>query len=945
MKTSYINIKKKYTFLENNEYINDKQYYGSFLQIRGNRLPSLAPHVAGKEYIDVNHKYIFKSKLASSFIAQYIYIVFRYIRLGSHFLKFSKKLIRLNMIKSQNNMKKIYDNRTKKLIFIKKYRHLILFFRNKYRNKMKKYRKLLWSRFYQVPESFWTNNVKKKVKSFIWKVLNVINVVKRKKIGRKVFSWKYRLFTLNYDRIAKLVYSYIKKKRYPRKQWMLMKKKGKKKNKFENYSWINYLVYSLKTKRKKLHYKYMKSTDVTSNNELFIIDYTKLKTDKELFSKQIKLINNNIGMQLMKFNSNINNNLLNVSSQLMINLSNKRLLHFFAIYFLFLFLNELYKSNLLLNNNKLNSNYLKWFYYILGLFYNNKNINIENKLIRSGIITEIYKFSNLSYVTTFLKLNSILEKLFIDRDLSYNFVINKLLDNNNLLYKNNNNLNLVITKFSGNILFFIRSNKIISISKLVNINEVSNIENVEKIMTTKENFWIRELFYPIIKNYRYNLKDDIDIPISYRKIINLGIKQRRFNFYSIINKFEIKNKMYSFVKNNSYNINNEFNNTFDINIYNNTSFKNKIKNIINDINYKIPVNIFIDRHKYKKISKLIYRKNKKWDVLIKRMKNRLNIKLNESKFIPDYIFNKKDQLIINKDLHNFFVKKKINSNWNLYKKNGLFLFMKNRLKKNKKTKIDKKSYNINKMDNNNIINNAFKENEINSNINIFNISKIEENKLENIYNELLFLKNINSNKKSKDKLKKVILKKYVNLSISSNMYSYNYLTNKKKNDYLISLWEIRKQNKLIKEKKRYEYVSRYIEKKGFINKNYNFISKIYKELLIEYSRRLHSKNKLNEYERSFEKVGPLSFYYDSIQDVSNLKNGKKIPTNLLIVSPFYRNSYSKPYLEVTQLITKVFKYNFFVPFESLYRKNYNLQNNNIDTLDQYKLYLSNKYNK
>lgn len=77
---------------------------------------------------------------------------------------------------------------------------------------MRKNRRLLWNQFYKIQDNFWTTHVKRKVKSFIWKVLNIVTFVRRSNLKNKRILWRHRLFHMNYDKIALVIYSFIKKK-------------------------------------------------------------------------------------------------------------------------------------------------------------------------------------------------------------------------------------------------------------------------------------------------------------------------------------------------------------------------------------------------------------------------------------------------------------------------------------------------------------------------------------------------------------------------------------------------------------------------------------------------------------------------------------------------------------------------------------------------------------
>ena len=100
------------------------------------------------------------------------------------------------------------------------------------------------------------------------------------------------------------------------------------------------------------------------------------------------------------------------------------------------------------------------------------------------------------------------------------------------------------------------------------------------------------------------------------------------------------------------------------------------------------------------------------------------------------------------------------------------------------------------------------------------------------------------------------------------------------------------------------------------------------EFFLEYSKRIHSSNKFDEYERSFEKVGPLNYYYNNNEQyIGNIKDGIYILSNIYIYSNIYRYSYIKPVIGITSSINKILVNTFFMPFEILYINNFELIQN------------------
>lgn len=918
--TNFYNINKlKYTYLEDNLWIYNTQYYRSFLYSKTNKFPSPNTFIPIQNYANSSYKSVFKAKYAAGLIGKYIYYSLRYIKFCSHFIKFSKRFIHMNKIKKQIKIKKIINYKTNEIIFNKIYKHLILFYREKYRKRIKKYRKLLWNQFYQVPEAFWTNRIKKRIKSFIWKILNLRTFVKNQNSGynRKFIYWKYRFFFLNYDRIASIIYRWIKKKRLPKKEWNLLRKR-KKKKKIPVYSWIDYLIFSIKKKRKQFYYIQTINNNVLSlntniNNKTFYFE-NELNSNKQLeqIKNNINLLYNDIALILPILYSNFNNNTSISYKQIsnLITFNGKNFIVFFTNYYLFQFFRSINKKKRIIQEN----NYLKWFYKSLSIISKKKQMNSNSLYIQSGIITKFYEFSKLSFLNIFLKINGWLEKFYIDRDLYYYFVLNRLFSFKKKL-KNINILNLVINnKFNLNLLFILKSNYYEQNLEIINYYKNNELNFYNKLITEKDTSWIRLCFYPLIWNYKYLLQDDKEIPISHQIIEKKEKALLRDNFYSTINKTQIT--MNNFI-----------------------NLKKKTQNL------KYKTNL------YKKNYKLIYNKIKKPETFAKRMESKLNSNIDNKIKIPFNIkFDNMDQSILNKSIHTFINKKKLNKNWKFVKTNNLFILN----KKNKKniSDLQKRKYTINlhKLKSNNVIktnkSNIFfslwKKYKIESQFkfSINNLKKYNNEKI-NYLNDLMGLKN-KLIKRDYNKWQQRSVIKYINFNTRINSYLYNYLENKKNNKYLISLWILRKQNRLIFKSKinneslyQLAYQSRFFEKKGFIS-TYLFDSNIYKELFLEYSRRLHSKNKLNEFERNFEKIGPLSFYYNNSINISNIKNSIYISSNFIIISFFFKNFYPKPFLGTTQWITKIFINNLFLPFKFLY--------NNINQTQYNKNILLNKKN-
>jgi hypothetical protein len=540
------------------------------------------------------------------------------------------------------------------------------------------------------------------------------------------------------------------------------------------------------------------------------------------------------------------------------------------------------------------------------------------------------------------------------------------------------------------IIFLFRNDNYFYLDKYMDINSKENKNNninfkekmdnklYEKLITTKEFFWIRKLYFPYIVNYRNILQKHDDIPMSYKKIFDKELLKIKKSFYNIINKGAINNNMFQWIDmklffssiyNNVDNLANILNNvnTFKLNLIKKdiNNYKKIIKKKIfdmNNINNELNSGNLLMSHFGGKKTYRTYNKNRKSEVVIERINKKLSTNKPATYSELNLFFSKNDQIILNKNIHDFLVKKKNIYEFKANKKNDIYFFHKKKykIKKNKKIinthAINRRHFNKNIVTNKPITySNENRKNIVNVDhydIKIDNSINIRENNIDidiidisKYMNELSYLKKNIYFKDNSFKIKKPT--KYINLNIYSDIYVDRYLSNKKENDYLINLWIIRKQNRFLLEKKTQEYSSRFFEKKKLINKYCE--ENVYKELFIEYSRRVHSNDNLDNYERSFEKVGPLSFYYDVSEDIGNLKKGSNLLSNLLIDNNVY--FHVKPLFNISESIAKIFINNFFLPMKMSYTSignNYNItntrnnvnNNNNIKNkhLDHYYVY-------
>jgi hypothetical protein len=990
----------KYCFL-NGEFINyDAGYLTFSLGAFGKQLPSPLAYIPANYYLSASHSHIFKAKYGASIIGLFVYNLITYLKLGIFFMRFSKKIIQYSMVKKQTRLKRVIDYKTKKVIFSKLYKHIILFFRMTYKRKMYKYRRVLWNQFYKIQDNFWTTHVKRKVKSFIWKVLNIVTFLRRSNLNNKQILWKHKLFHMNYYKITLIIYSIIKKKRYPKKLWLLLlkHKKRKKKSKKSNfrYTWMHYLRDSIVIDRKNKYYLF---NNLNTNNIYFTNDYTvsNISTSKNV---SVNTINRGISVGLL-LNSQNNNymNFLHNELKVVLSLysnSGSVIYMFFTNYILYQFFRGIHINLNIKVDVTNNFNYLKWFYKVVAKVY--KGINAENIFIKTGIYTKIYKFFKLSHINNHLRLFSWFNTFYIDRDLNYFFVVNRLFGiNKNILTLRIFNLFHSTLSILNNFSFIIKN---IVINDLINNNMNLNVVDINNnsyttLINSKEFNWVRRLYSPYVVDYRYILKDNVDLPISFIKNIEKEIYNIRKHFYFLINKGVMKYEMYSFINFNFFKYYNMFNLNAVLGNLNNTGYlyKNNLFSLLKN-KYSIGVNTNTSMLNYsgRRLYRL-HKRYKKLDNIVTSMSKRLDINKIDKYLNMDIIFNKNDQFLMNKYVHTYYSNKKFIRKWYIFTKNKLVLLENNNrktVKYSKKISKHGKFVNvghiiyenefINKKRNTlNVINNRTQQrkymidlykNICSKNNIIYNYSNKKYNfnvlwknyifqylkmNLSDINIDPFFFIDINEHTKEVTHLKKNYYNnisvlgenrtvknintdriKYINFNIDADLYMSRYLLNRKENEYLVGLWKMRKSSRLLEKDvsfDAYEYASRFFEKRRFIN-NYN-VDYLYKELFVEYSRRLHIYNDvhvLDSYERSFEKSGPLSFYYNDLVDLGNLKAGINIRYNF-ILNVVNKNIYLyiKPFFNMNICISKILLENIFYPIKVLYLYKYTYLCNNYNT--------------
>jgi len=825
MTFSYKHIRQEYSNVEDNLLINLVQYSRRLLRANAANLPSSVSFSSFSSHSNFN-KITFKSRYMANIIGSFIYSVILFQRVSAHLLKIIKRIVKIRKFKKSIDIKTY--NRKSELIFFKKIKHIVLFFKWKCKKRIRKKRYLLWKSFYQIPSSFWSISKKKRIKSFIWRLFNRSG--KYSNINKKK---KYNLFFLSYNRISNIVYKILSRKRFSRKKWFMIKEKNKKTNKIFN----------------------------KNVSRLWLRRYTDNIISNKLINTEMPIINMRYRITVSDLYSTFINNFKIVSNI------------FNVINFPSFFLNYCYFHYFRLLNNKYkydrsDLNISKLFYFFLSSICKNRN---KMDLIRISILKKPIRFSIVSHNSFFIRLNGWFSNFYLDRDLNMYFIVNRFLFR---IYPNSTyNYIHFSFKYSFFIFFYIKQNKknlndtsyinfqIKIFNKkaskliiLVNNNIIPHIRYFQNIHRSKS--WTRSCFYPYVSNRIKSIKLDLKNHPS-NKI--LKIKQI-FSYKKLFFLDIVKNIIKNNVLNNSLSINkigktkNNYSNYY-INrknkFYNfktkkrfsklrHIGIKKKIKYFNNNHilfgNIKEHDQFLLNYYLYSfinKVSKKLYKfnniKKKIKPLIFNRVKHRK--KFNYVFFHNKYVFSK----------NVFILKKQYFNNWKYYKT------YKNL---NSDQSIDDKT-------SKNVLTN-----------NIF-------------VNKLKFLKTISKNRLCK--LDKILFNLYISNS------SYNYYLKNERYFFIEKLWNNRKWlntlKKIDSDILSINIAPRFISKVKFVNKFY-CLDIVSKELVLEYYLRLHSNNIFDEFERNFSGIGPLSFYHNKTYDVDNIKMGYNILLNLFFNSKF-----------------------------------------------------------
>lgn len=858
MTLSYKHFRLEYNHVEDSSWINIVQYYRKLLRANAVNLPSFVPFSSFSASSNFN-KITFKSRYMAQLIGKFIYQVLRFQRILSHLLKIIKKISQYHQLK-KSMIIKIY-NKKNELLFSKTIKHILFFFKQKCRNKIKKQRYFLWKHFYQIPQSFWSTSKRKKIKSFIWRLFNYTG-----KYGKKNMKRKSRLFFLSYNRISRIIYKILRRKRFPKKKWFLLKKRNKKKKKITtkvvNKLWTKIYINNAKKKG---------PIDAYFND-------TQLKFKTNDFYSMISYLNPNL-------------------KDILLNINTIHFASFFMNYCYFQYFRSMNKKN---KWNQSYINFLNFFYYYLSILYKNKK---KLNYIKTSVLKKTMNFSKLSHNSFFIRLNTWFNNFSVDRDLHLYFIINKLFS----LIKFEN-ISIIINDYTNKLLSFFtfykkkinlknekisffythfQKNYLINQRKFKNkktkkaFNHIHYFKNIHK---TKS--WTRSCFYPRLINYykkvQFNIKNH-----SSKKILKLkNIFKYRKQFFFTILKNQIKKQMLH-------------------------STLLKIKRITRDIKK-------VDLYKKNKTSKYYFFKTKHKKLKYVKIKDK--IKFSNLSYSLSNQLKKKDQFLLNYFLYTFLKKKYKMKKRNFYKYNSFKkrdykkkFYKKNKMKFNflfnSKTFFHKK-----KQLNPSILYNHWKY--YNLIINSFNFS---------LFNSFSKIKNKKKNnailykKKRVHKINKNNNKIMTSLNLLISNKSYDYYLKYERINYLIKLWENRKILKIIENNKRkkneIELRLRFYSKMKLIH-NFYSLNEIEKELFIEYYLRMHSYHIVDEYERNLSRVGPLSFYHTKTQNVGEIKNGIYLISNILFDSKFH---YPKPFFTLTSYFTNVFMSSFFLPFRQHFK--------------------------
>ncbi len=722
MVISYKHIRIKYQETNINIWTNHTQYYRTLLRAHSVCMPSVIEY--SLIYNSNSNRIGFKSRQMANIIGKFIYYYIRFIKIYSYFYKFFKNIIKTRYLK------KTYYHRyykSNKLLFKLNLKHFILLIRKKILIKLKKNRHRLWQLFYNIPNNFWSNSIKKRLKYLIWNIFflrNQPNYKTPKKYIGKNTKTKGSLYFLNYNKISSLVYYTINRKRIPKKEWLEKKnneKKKRRKRKFGIYFYSNIYadvykninstevykeiftnlqfsssfnnIYTIEVYKIFLNMychllQYIKLSNINSINYLnlyylYISNIYKRRISNNLITTHTDNTKNTI----LKSNSH---NTFNFNIWYNIFIKQHNIYTYFNINSIIIYKNRLciYSNILLLILNTNNNSNIFFIRYNIDNFYNNNTYN--NKQISNtntnNILTNINNFSNYKnyYRKTNLKILSFKRFSIKNRMILYT--------TKSIFYKK------IIKKIKE-----LKKNKKIYILKNVNINN-NHIINLYKYYYKNNYFFIRKItnrrrlfrtFYYIFKNTVNNLvrsNKRKNIVIHKNQLNNLFIN----NYY--MNLFKLCNQYKNTIQNNNKKIKDKYiNKHYTINIYKYLKIKKIILNnrFINS-NYYCNNNILHYKKIIKKLKNIkLYNKLNNTNINnIVLVKVGLNIKIiNKNNLLYYFYFNnstiykeiiteynirihnkdnKYDQLFILHKKIIIFINKKINIG-NI--KNGIYLYL------------------------------------------------------------------------------------------------------------------------------------------------------------------------------------------------------------------------------------------------------------------------------
>jgi hypothetical protein len=607
---SYKHLRINYIYTNINIWTNHTQYYRTLLRAHSICMPSVMQYIL--VYSNNSNRIEFKSRQLANIIGKFVYYYIRLIKIYSYFYRFFKQIIDTKTLKKVYHYK-IY--RGKKLIFTLNLKHFILLIRNKIRIRLKKNRYFLWKLFYNIPNSFWNNSAKKRVKSIIWLIFFTKNQPKiSKQYLNKNEKIKGNLFFFSYNKISSLVYNAFNRKRIPKKEWLIKKndeRKKKIKRKFGIY--FNSNIYE----------------DVFTNAN-------NIKTHQYTFNQLENIYNNKYNINLNYYNNNNNISIIMYCYLLFYIKLNKISNYNLNLYYLYI--SYIYKKRII--NNIINT-----------YSHNTNNINIKSNSHNTFNFHIWYNlFMKEHNIYTYFNINSVLiYKTHLYTFYNYLLIIKKYVNNTFFITKNTLLTNQIYNSFYKNQYY----------TKIMNRNNIKKL-SLKKIFIKR-------------KIHVYTI-----IPIIYKKIlnkINIFRKKKYINTFKTINilgknmyinnKINIKkipNKR-AFIKR-FYNIYKHL--TRNIRIYNNSKYLVVINNKLNNLflnsykmrnfnnnkisyikkNYKkiIVHNRTINKHTYKYINNInIFTNNALNNILIyKKIINvnsnlKYNLDSNSNYIIQNYI--------------------------------------------------------------------------------------------------------------------------------------------------------------------------------------------------------------------------------------------------------------------------------------------------------------------